>query len=114
MKGNRMTPKMFPLALALLVAPGIPSAFAQNARGVATPPSVSAIASSPEQATKTRDEQQSRAWNLTGTEWARYRELMAGPLGIYSPNLDPLSALDIDYGPSVLFLKKSSQFARDG
>jgi integrating conjugative element protein (TIGR03759 family) len=87
---------MFPLALALLVAPGIPSAFAQNARSAATTPSVSAIASSPEQAAKTRDEQQSRAWNLTGAEWARYQELMAGPLGVYSPHLDPLTALGIE------------------
>ena len=37
-----------------------------------------------------------------GSDWGlqpqdgRYRELMDGPLGIYSPNLDPLSALGIE------------------
>ena len=35
-------------------------------------------------------------WGLQPQEWARYRELMDGPLGIYSPNLDPLSALGIE------------------
>jgi len=42
------------------------------------------------------DEQQARAWGLRPEEWARYRQLMQGPLGIYSPNLDPLTALGIE------------------
>jgi integrating conjugative element protein (TIGR03759 family) len=37
-----------------------------------------------------------RSWGLQGQEWARYRQLMRGPLGIYSPNLDPLTALGIE------------------
>ena len=37
-----------------------------------------------------------RSWGLEPQEWARYRELMRGPLGIYSPNLDPLTALGIE------------------
>jgi len=35
-------------------------------------------------------------WGLQPQEWQRYRELMEGPLGTYSPNLDPLSALGIE------------------
>jgi len=35
-------------------------------------------------------------WGLRDDEFARYRELMQGPLGMYSPNLDPLSALGIE------------------
>jgi len=42
------------------------------------------------------EEQQARDWGLQADEWARYRELMQGPLGIYSPNLDPLTALGIE------------------
>ncbi|MCO6055786.1 TIGR03759 family integrating conjugative element protein [Pseudomonas sp. MOB-449] len=42
------------------------------------------------------DEQQARTWGLSSDEWTRYRELMRGPLGIYSPNLDPLTALGIE------------------
>jgi integrating conjugative element protein (TIGR03759 family) len=42
------------------------------------------------------EEQQARNWGLKTEEWARYRELMRGPLGIYSPNLDPLTALGIE------------------
>lgn len=35
-------------------------------------------------------------WGLRQQEWARYRHLMEGPLGLYSPNLDPLTALGIE------------------
>ncbi|WP_051587499.1 TIGR03759 family integrating conjugative element protein [Pseudomonas sp. RL] len=39
---------------------------------------------------------QARDWGLQDEEWARYRELMRGPLGIHSPGLDPLTALGIE------------------
>ena len=42
------------------------------------------------------DDRVASDWGLQPQEWARYRELMEGPLGIYSPNLDPLSALGIE------------------
>lgn len=42
------------------------------------------------------DDRAPAEWGLQPQEWARYRELMSGPLGIYSPNLDPLSALGIE------------------
>ena len=42
------------------------------------------------------DDKVASDWGLQPQEWARYRELMDGPLGIYSPNLDPLSALGIE------------------
>ena len=42
------------------------------------------------------DDRVTSEWGLQPQEWARYRELMDGPLGIYSPNLDPLSALGIE------------------
>ncbi|ERI54486.1 integrating conjugative element protein [Pseudomonas sp. EGD-AK9] len=41
-------------------------------------------------------EQQARDWGLNGEEWARYRDLMLGPLGVYSPHIDPLTALGIE------------------
>ncbi|WP_454869333.1 TIGR03759 family integrating conjugative element protein [Pseudomonas farris] len=37
-----------------------------------------------------------RQWGLQEDELIRYRALMHGPLGTYSPNLDPLSALGIE------------------
>lgn len=37
-----------------------------------------------------------RDLGLTSAEWARYQRLMEGPLGVYSPNLDPLTALGIE------------------
>ena len=42
------------------------------------------------------DERLARDWGLRLEEWARYRQLMQGPLGVYSPNLDPLTALGIE------------------
>jgi integrating conjugative element protein (TIGR03759 family) len=42
------------------------------------------------------DERLARDWGLQAEEWERYQQLMHGPLGVYSPNLDPLSALGIE------------------
>lgn len=42
------------------------------------------------------DERLARDWGLHAEEWTRYRHLMQGPIGIYSPNLDPLTALGIE------------------
>ncbi|SKB02338.1 integrating conjugative element protein, PFL_4693 family [Pseudomonas extremaustralis] len=37
-----------------------------------------------------------REWGLTPQEWSRYQTVMDGPRGIYSPGLDPLTALGIE------------------
>lgn len=42
------------------------------------------------------EERKARDWGLQPAEWSRYRELMQGPLGVYSPDLDPLTALGIE------------------
>ncbi|CAJ5347192.1 integrating conjugative element protein, PFL_4693 family [Burkholderia pseudomallei] len=42
------------------------------------------------------DEARAHAWGLDAAEWSRYQHLMQGPLGIYSPNIDPLTALGIE------------------
>ena len=41
-------------------------------------------------------QEQAKAWGLQAEEWQRYQTLMNGPLGIYSPGLDPLTALGIE------------------
>lgn len=33
------------------------------------------------------------AWRLTEAEWRQYKQLMQGPRGIWTPNLDPISVL---------------------
>jgi len=48
------------------------------------------------QITHSSDAGLAQQWGLRDDEFARYRELMQGPLGIYSPHLDPLSALGIE------------------
>ncbi|MDU9402628.1 TIGR03759 family integrating conjugative element protein [Pseudomonas sp. zfem004] len=35
-------------------------------------------------------------WGLTSKEYERYQEVMQGPRGVYSPGLDPLTALGIE------------------
>lgn len=35
-------------------------------------------------------------WSLTSKEYERYQEVMRGPRGVYSPGLDPLTALGIE------------------
>ncbi len=42
------------------------------------------------------DAQMAQDWGLSSDEWARYRALQQGPLGVYSPSLDPLTALGIE------------------
>lgn len=37
-----------------------------------------------------------REWGLTPQEWSRFQTVMEGPRGIYSPGLDPLTALGIE------------------
>lgn len=40
--------------------------------------------------------QQASEWGLKAEEWQRYEELMQGRLGVYSPGIDPLTALGIE------------------
>lgn len=63
-----------------------------------TPTTTPSVATAREQpaATGISAEQQARDWGLRPEEWARYRQVMQGPLGIFSPNLDPLTALGIE------------------
>lgn len=35
-------------------------------------------------------------WDLTDADWTRYEEIMRGPRGVWSPNLDPLTALGVE------------------
>lgn len=66
---------------------------AQSGRAVESRVAESQIRSS---ITTELDERLARDWGLKAEEWARYRQLMQGPLGVYSPNLDPLTALGIE------------------
>ena len=77
---------------ALLVSTTTP-AFAQPASTAASRATPTIVQNSADAAL---DERHAREWGLRPKEWARYRQLMQGPLGIYSPNLDPLTALGIE------------------
>ena len=38
---------------------------------------------------------QARQWQLTDRDWVKYLEVMEGPRGIWSPELDPITALGV-------------------
>lgn len=82
------------LLVALLAASAMQAALAQPTGATTaarTAPSREAPA-----AIARSDEQRAQDWGLRTDEWTRYRELMQGPLGVYSPSLDPLTALGIE------------------
>jgi integrating conjugative element protein (TIGR03759 family) len=81
------------LAVALLVALPFP---ALSQQAPITPSRVAESRVTQSQSDPVQDERQAREWGLRTDEWTRYRQLMQGPLGIYSPNLDPLSALGVE------------------
>ncbi|HGW5375683.1 TPA: TIGR03759 family integrating conjugative element protein [Pseudomonas aeruginosa] len=67
------------------------STWAQGLPGTAMPPK-----DRPVRIEQTREQRLASDWGLRTEEWERYHEIMKGPLGIYSPNLDPLTALGIE------------------
>ncbi len=88
-----MTRQMVVACLSCVLGLASLHALAQSAPAVSTKtnlsrtqPSVDAVLNA----------QQAHDWGLRPEEWARYRQLMQGPLGIYSPHLDPLTALGIE------------------
>ena len=81
------------VVLAVFLVAGVPTASAQSAPVATFRATQSQVQNSADAAL---DERQAKDWGLRPEEWARYRQLMQGPLGIYSPNLDPLTALGIE------------------
>ena len=82
--------KYFRLVIVLALSLFLP------ALAVSQMPTVSDVGSSTIQRSDERQERQAHDWGLRPDEWTRYRQLMDGPLGIHSPNLDPLTALGIE------------------
>ena len=82
------------LLFAVLLASAQWPAWAQQQP--ATAPARNAQSQERALAARVLDDRTASEWGLQPQEWTRYRELMDGPLGIYSPNLDPLSALGIE------------------
>jgi integrating conjugative element protein (TIGR03759 family) len=72
----------------------------QQAHAVSDSPAIVSSRTVPDRTQSTTelalDTRLARDWGLKAEEWARYRRLMAGPLGILSPHLDPLTALGIE------------------
>ncbi|MCL2591585.1 MAG: TIGR03759 family integrating conjugative element protein [Betaproteobacteria bacterium] len=88
-----MTDKLFNVAafLCLICLP-----IAATAELPVTPGREEASRTEQARATPAEEQRHAALWGLKMEEWARYRELMRGPLGILSPGLDPLTALGIE------------------
>ncbi len=86
------------VALVVFVVLAIAPSRNAHAQSATTASSATRVTQTESQATIDARQEQRRAeaWGLKREEWTRYRELMHGPLGIYSPNLDPLTALGIE------------------
>jgi integrating conjugative element protein (TIGR03759 family) len=86
------------VALAILIALTAAPSRNADAQSASTPSSATRVTATQSQATLDAQQEQrlAEAWSLKREEWTRYQELMRGPLGIYSPNLDPLTALGIE------------------
>ncbi|WP_444928296.1 TIGR03759 family integrating conjugative element protein (plasmid) [Microbulbifer sp. TRSA002] len=42
-----------------------------------------------------KDKNLAKQWMLLETDWVKYKEIMSGPRGIWSPGLDPITALGV-------------------
>lgn len=42
-----------------------------------------------------RDKSLAKQWMLSETDWVKYKQIMIGPRGIWSPGLDPITALGV-------------------
>lgn len=83
MKKNRLLFGLFAIFIHTTVMAKPPVQHSQN-----TDTAVSALTE--------KQSQQAQDWGLKAEEWLRFEALMQGPLGVYSPNLDPLTALGIE------------------
>tara|TARA_R110001592_G_scaffold316364_1_gene592794 strand:+ start:32220 stop:32990 length:771 start_codon:yes stop_codon:yes gene_type:complete len=41
------------------------------------------------------DKAEARKWSLTDSDWVKYKQVMSGPRGVWSPGLDPITALGV-------------------
>lgn len=71
------------------------SAFAQTEIASSTQSTVQQQ-SQHNQSQQQESEAKAKEWGLTLEEWNRYTELMNGERGMWSPNLDPLTALGVE------------------
>lgn len=92
MKTSPDTQALISVALLAILSP-LSGALAEGVRSVESRSVESQLRSSP---SAELDQRLARDWGLDANEWARYRQLMQGPLGLYSPNLDPLTALGVE------------------
>ncbi|WP_025807870.1 TIGR03759 family integrating conjugative element protein [Pseudomonas chlororaphis] len=85
---------MKPVFVGIILAIAPFAAWAQSPN--TQPSAIQPARTSQSQMEPSREQRLANDWGLRTEEWARYREIMDGPLGIYSPNLDPLTALGIE------------------
>ncbi|OLU25500.1 integrating conjugative element protein [Pseudomonas sp. PA15(2017)] len=74
----------------LRIALMLPALIVGNAIADSTKPEVTKIESTSQEAAT------AKAWNLDESEWRQYKQIQAGPRGIWSPGLDPITSLGLN------------------
>lgn len=82
---NRVSPSLRLGLLALLLIAATGPVHAADTRQTMMVPSID----------QASDTARARAWHLSRKEWDRYKSVMKGPRGLWSPELDPLWVLGI-------------------
>tara|TARA_R110002167_G_scaffold204404_11_gene408589 strand:+ start:6162 stop:6890 length:729 start_codon:yes stop_codon:yes gene_type:complete len=82
-------------ALALVLVSGL--AFAESPeKGFQYSESVSTLDKAAGQQLTQEERTLAKQWMLTDSDWVKYKNIMKGPRGIWSPGLDPITALGVE------------------
>jgi len=79
--------------LMIFVATG--SSHAETDTGLFNTELKSTLDSSSDLKMSEEDKSLARQWQLTDSDWLKYKSIMKGPRGIWSPGLDPITALGV-------------------
>ncbi|MDU8924305.1 TIGR03759 family integrating conjugative element protein [Pasteurellaceae bacterium LIM206] len=88
----------FPISIYFLLPTPASADTSLNTPVISSPYQIQAMRNSTENALKNQAQQEDKwsEWGLTHEDWLQYKKLKEGPIGIWTPNLDPLTTLGIE------------------
>lgn len=79
----------------LLIVGATGSSHAETGTGLFNTELKSTLDASSELKMTEEDKSLARQWQLTDSDWLKYKSIMKGPRGVWSPGLDPITALGV-------------------
>lgn len=79
----------------LMIVGAADSSFAETDTGLLNTEMKSTTDTSSDLKMSEEDKSLARQWQLTDTDWLKYKTIMKGPRGVWSPGLDPITALGV-------------------